>query len=269
LKKRIKKMYFFDSHCHLQDERLKDNLQNVIDNALESGVRTMVCCGTSEKDWENVLLLYKQYHPYIIPSFGLHPWYCDRVSEEWFEILEQYLTTVPSAAGECGLDFLNLKINRTVQLDIFKKQYKLAQKMQRPVNIHCRGAFGALLQMLKEEGKMSAGGCIHSYSGQYTLVQEFEKLGFYISFSASVTNPDNKKVKKAVIAVSDEYLLLETDSPDILPYNLRGIGDVAVNVPANIIYTARVVAEIRETSVENIAEITERNSIKLFSNIHV
>lgn len=255
-------MLLFDAHCHLQDERLAGRLPDVLNRAEHAGVRRMLCCGCHERNWETVLAL-AQAHPEIVPSFGIHPWYMDGRTDGWYGTLERFLAHQPSGVGEIGLDHAVTPRADEEQESVFIAQLRLARRLNRPVSLHCRKAWGRLLEILRAEGGVGCGGLIHSYSGSVELVKPLEEMGLYISFSGAITRPANKRGHQALAAVSPERLLIETDSPDLPP-----IGAVAmVNEPANLVLVAVGVANILGRSPEWVAEQTFANANRLFAGI--
>jgi TatD DNase family protein len=259
-------MNFFDSHCHLQDNRYGKDLPEVLRRAEKAGIKYMICCATSEKDWEEVALLAEKYKN-IVPSFGIHPWFLETLSDNWIDNLEGYLQRIHSGVGECGLDFAIKTHSANVQEDVFKKQLYIAKKLKRPVNIHCRRAWNRLVPILKEVGHLPAGGVIHSYSGSHEQVNELESFGLYLSFSGSITRPNSKKGPRAIQIVSRERLLIETDSPDILPSGIVEPGERMLNEPAFIKVIAERMAGILGTSIQEVADMTYANTMNLFKGI--
>ena len=253
-------MILFDSHCHLQNERCIGTIDVIMDRAGSAGVRHVLCCGTAEQDWESVRLLAMN-HRGIIPAFGLHPWFVKERSLSWLEKLEKLLLAVPSATvGEIGLDHaLDERIDDD-QGVVFVAQLKLARRLSRPVSIHCRKAWGDLLDILTAQCGLPHGGAIHSFSGPADLIPRLVKLNASFSFSGSITFDRNRRGRASALAVPEERLLIETDAPDIPP---RGIGDGA-NEPANCAMVAQTLAELRGCSIEEIGEVTSGNAIKLF-----
>lgn len=218
----------------------------------------MLCCGSSEGDWDRVVEISQKYDS-VIPAFGVHPWYTGEVSGKWLTNLENILKEVPgSAVGEIGLDHTISQRNDLVQKEIFIAQLKLAEKLQRPVSIHCRKAWGDLIECLRMV-PVRYGGAIHSYSGPAQLVSQLQNLGLSISFSGSITNEKNRKAREALQCVDPSRLLIETDSPDIVPFQLKGI-----NEPANLIVIAQTIAQLKEQKCDATADLTTKNCEKLF-----
>ncbi len=259
-------MQLFDSHCHLQSKRFGDQVHAIIERAEQAGVSRFLCCATCEKDWEAVLALADKYGA-VIPAFGIHPWYMQKMSSSWEQNLEKYLNKRLSAVGECGLDFAIKDADRELQEDVFKKQLIIAGKLERPVLIHCRKAWERLATMVREVGELPAGGLIHSYSGSHELIPVLERLGFYISFSGTVTNNHSVRVHKAAQTVSDERLLIETDSPDLLPYTIAHREECRYNEPVYLTTVVDAVSALRGKAPEDIARLTYDNGVRLFAGI--
>jgi len=253
-------MLYFDSHCHLQDDRFKGRITEVIVRAREAGVAHMLCCGTQESDWDAVADLAKTYHE-IIPAFGLHPWFTGNRSATWIDRLQRLLETHPDATlGEIGLDHALDQRNDAEQAEVFIAQLKLARALHRPVSMHCRRAWGEIMRILEQQCGLPDGGAIHSFSGPLDLIAQCERLNVSLSFSGSITHDRNKKGAIAAAAVSPCHLLIETDSPDIPP---SGVGQ-GQNEPALLPRVAQRLAEIRELLPEKMAEQTCTNAVRIF-----
>lgn len=252
-------MKLFDSHCHLQDPRIGEDLNSVMNRASVAGVSLMLCCGTSEQDWDKVIEISQKYES-VIPAFGIHPWFIADRSEKWLDRLECVLKSFPEAAlGEIGLDYAIKEGNEKEQLSVFIDQLRLAAKLDRPVSIHCRRAWGALTDLLEKERGVGQVGAIHSYSGSPQLVSRLQNFGLSISFSGSLTMEGNRRGRASLLQVDPERLLIETDSPDLLPR-----GHTGNNEPANIISIVKEVSSVLDFSDEMISEITFNNGMKIF-----
>ena len=252
-------MKLFDTHTHLQDDRTLGQVPEIMARARKAGVLATLLCGTREEDWPPLRELSRS-HDDLLPAYGIHPWFIESLSENWLRSLGERLESGAVAVGEVGLDFMVKGLDRERQETVFLAQLRLARELKLPLSIHCRKAWGRMVELLKAEGGLPHGGAIHSFSGSVEMVRECERLGAFISFSGSITRPANLKVKKAAAAVSDHRLLLETDSPDILPENVPG----PLNEPAYVVEVAKTLAEVRGTTPEEIAELTWQNAAGLF-----
>jgi TatD DNase family protein len=251
---------YFDSHCHLQDGRLLAGIDGVLSRAKSAGVTVLSCCGSSEGDWDSVKKLSGAY-PWIVPSFGLHPWYVADRSADWEKKLTVLLTENPAACvGEIGIDHVLDKSTFADQETVFLRQLAIAVELSRPVTIHCVRAFGRLIELLRQAGGVFQGGIVHSYSGPPELVKTCEWFGLSISFSGSISFPGNKRARASVRAVSPDRLCLETDSPDIKPNGWNA----ALNEPASITLVANAAAEVLGVSEREVVELTFKNSSRIF-----
>ena len=144
-------MHLFDAHCHLQDERLLPQLDAVMGRAAGHGVVRMMCCGSCAADWPQVRTLAPRF-PQVSLSFGLHPWYVGERSPDWLGLLREYLAGGPAAVGEIGLDHALAKSTYAEQETVFLAQLDLAKELHRPVSIHCRRAWGRMMELLEARG---------------------------------------------------------------------------------------------------------------------
>ncbi|HUI91108.1 MAG TPA: TatD family hydrolase [Chitinivibrionales bacterium] len=251
---------FFDAHCHVQDGRLAAGLDAVLSRAACAGVKALSCCGTSEKDWNQVRGLAEKYEA-VRPSFGLHPWYVAGRSEHWADALVSHLDKMPHACvGEIGLDHALDESTFADQESVFLKQLAIAAEHKRPVTIHCRRAFGRLVELLKVHGGAFQGGIVHSFSGPAELVKTIEGFGLSLSFSGTITFPKNKRSRAALLAASRDRLCIETDSPDLKPYQCA----TELNEPANVVKVAETVALLLGISKEEVAARTWNNATRIF-----
>lgn len=209
----------FDSHCHLQDQRISNVVPKLIRTALDNGVVYFAVNGTSEKDWPVVKEMSDSYSC-ILPSVGIHPLRVAERTPNWFHTLKDFFEANPCAAvGEIGLDkgTRGKKVDFGEQIEIFQQQLQLAKELKRPASVHCVRAFGDLLPIMKSLGPFPAGVILHSYLGSAEMVPEFAKLGAYFSFSGYLMSLKESKAKKMLKSVPADRILLETDAPDGLP----------------------------------------------------
>ncbi len=264
-------MRLYDSHNHLQDHRL-DPFRTEICAGLEKlGVAEAVVNGTQESDWEAVANLAR-YHPWIRPSFGLHPWFVATRTDHWRDNLARQLDANPRAViGEVGLDRWIDGHDISVQLPIFVHQLTLAAERNLPVAIHCLKAWGALQDALHQSPPPERGFLLHSYGGPAEMVEGFTKLGAYFSFSPYFLRQGKERQRDVFRQVPLERLLVETDAPDMAPPDDRNAHPLrksatseALNHPANLAVAYAGLAEIRGVSEAVLAQIVEENYQRLF-----
>jgi TatD DNase family protein len=258
-------MHLFDSHCHLQDERLAPGLDEALRRAAAAGVRGLMCCGSAESDWPAVRALPGRF-PGVAVSFGLHPWYVRDRTPGWREALRAVLASVPSGVGEIGLDQAIEGADMADQERVFAEQYALSMELGRPASLHCRRAWGRLMERLRAFGPHPTGFVVHSYSGATELIAPLVQLNGYLSFSGSLTRPANARGHQAVRAVPADRLLLETDAPDIPPALPDG-EPCTVNEPANLRYVVEAAARLRGARPEALAAQAWANAARLFSAV--
>ncbi len=258
-------MHFFDSHCHLHDNRIIDRAAVIEKRSVQAGVLHMVSCATMESNFETTVHLARQY-PSIIPCLGIHPWFIGSRTRRWQSVLISAIQQNRAGIGETGLDFVDKSVDREDQIAVFEKHLAVAREMHRPVNVHVRNAWDAFIHLIKRMGPLPAGGLIHSYSGSADMIPIFEKYNWHVSFSGAATRPGAKKVVKALQAVSPDRILLETDSPDILP-SLPGLVSGELNEPANLPGIAAVVAAKKGIFIDVLAKCTFENSMELFREL--
>ena len=200
-------MQFTDSHCHLQDDKTK-NAQQIIKELKNEGFAKVVCVSSNPEDWEKVAKIATENPDFVIPAFGLHPWYIKKVEKNWLEILEKMLSRFPKAqVGECGLDRLKAAEWET-QKEIFSAQIELAKHFNRPLNIHMLKAENEFESFWK---KMPQKFLFHSFSGSLNFLKKAVDRGGYISVSAKLLN--RKNAQEIIKNIPLERLLTETDAP--------------------------------------------------------
>jgi TatD DNase family protein len=222
----------------------------------------MMCCATEERDWERTVQV-SSLHEGVRYALGVHPWFAAGCSDGWVERLESLVRAGGCGAGEIGLDHAIENVDHELQERVFVEQLRLARRLGVAVSVHCRKAWGRMMELLRSEAGGLPPGVMHSYSGPPEFVAELERLGFYLSFSGSITRDFNRRGPRALAAVSNERLLIETDSPAIVPAGAPG----EVNVPANLLLTLRAVARIRGLPPEELAELTWQNAVRLFGGV--
>lgn len=207
---------YLDAHNHLQDPRLATRLPEIIAECRAAGVTRMVVNGSGEEDWPAVLELARR-HPFVLPSFGVHPWYVREQSPRWRSVLLEHLAAAPSAVGETGLDRWVPDHDLPLQEGFFREQLAIAAERNLPVTIHCLKAWGRLLELLRADPRPRRGFLLHSYGGPVELVEPLAGLGAYFSLSGYFAHERKARQREAFRAVPPDRLLIETDAPDMWP----------------------------------------------------
>jgi TatD DNase family protein len=164
------------------------------------------------------------------------------------------------AVGETGLDFHYDHSPRPAQVESFRRSLRIARQAGKPVVVHVREADGACAEALASEGVPPAGGVIHCFTGDAAAARRYLDLGLFLSVAGVVTFKAAEALRQAVRTVPRDRLLVETDCPFLAPVPWRG----KRNEPAYVARTAEKVAELWETSLEVVGEITSENARRLF-----
>lgn len=263
---------YIDSHCHLELEPLKNDMQGAIERAHKAGVDKIINVGNSLRSSKDSIEIANKY-PHIWATVGLHPHDAEVISDlaaTMDEFRELAKSDKVVAIGEIGLDFFTADTkqltadNKKKQKELFKTQLGLAKELNLPVIIHTRDAEeDTLSQLSAVSGQLSRKGVIHCFTGSPDFVKKMLDLGFYIGFTGFVTfdQPKFDHIREAVKIVPIEKLLIETDAPFLAPEPYRG----KTNEPAYVTEVAKKIAEITNTDLEEMAEKTTANAEKLFS----
>ncbi len=266
-------MRLYDAHNHLQDPRLAAHLDAALAACQRVGIARMVVNGSCEEDWPQVLALAKR-HPFVLPSFGYHPWWVRERTAGWLDQLRRHLDTAPSAIGEIGLDRWIENPEVPLQEEMFRAQLRLAGERGLPVSIHCLKAWGRLDEILREEPRPACGFLLHSYGGPAEMVEGFVKLGAYFSLSGYFAHERKAKQREAFKRVPRERLLFETDAPDMWPpaeWNDHPLADLTtgkpINHPANLGAVYRFAAHLLERDPGVLRDQVEQNFLRLFGAV--
>jgi TatD DNase family protein len=263
-----------DSHAHLlleycadnSDETqekslalLKEEQQAVIQRSFASNVRQIVNPGV---DLETIpeLIDLAEKHEHIYVGVGLHP----HSAKNWTDQSELAIRKAAEhpkvvAIGECGLDFYYNNSSREDQFHALRRQMCIAKEVAKPLIIHCRDAFDQLKELLLAEGK-GLRGVLHCFTGSPANLAAFEEFDLYVSFSGIVTFPKAKEVQAAAVVARKDRLLVETDCPFLAPQKVRG----KKNEPAYVWMVAEKLAELRATTLSDIAQSCSDNTRALF-----
>ncbi|MDQ0872066.1 TatD DNase family protein [Paenibacillus sp. V4I3] len=248
-----------DSHTHLNAEQFNEDQDEVIQRALDAGVTRIVNVGFNRETIPSSIALAERYD-FIYSTVGWHP--VDAIDMmpgdlEWIEELCKHEKVV--AIGEIGLDYYWDKSPKDVQQRVFREQIRLARKLGMPIVIHNRDAHHDILHILKEEKAEEVGGIMHCFSGSWETAKQCLDMNFHISFGGPVTFKNARQPKEVLAQVPLDRLLIETDAPYLTPHPFRG----KRNETGYVRLVAETAAEIRGMTLEEIAEITTNNAIRL------
>ena len=253
---------FVDSHCHLDCIKLDefdDDYDILIQRCVDAEVEHMLCVSIDMHKYPHMLEQVQSY-PQVSVSAGVHP-----MAKPDEDVDSDTLKSIASddkvvAIGETGLDYYYNKGDRGWQHQRFRTHIQCAVELNKPVIVHTRDAGEDTLGILKEEKADQCGGVIHCFTETMDFAEKALEMDFMISFSGIVTFQNADALREVARRVPDSNLLIETDSPYLAPAPHRG----KQNYPAYVRQVAEKLAEVRETSIEHIAQITRDNFYRVF-----
>ena len=259
-------MKYFDSHAHYYDERFESEIAEgvdvLIDALLEDSVSCIVNIGTSPSTSRQAIEQARR-HENMYTAIGIHPSDTRFLSDIDAELADiEALILDPQnkcvCLGEIGLDYHYEGTDKEKQMEYFERQMLLAEKLSLPVSIHDREAHADVMEIIRRHPKVK--GILHSFSGSAEMALELIKLGYYISFSGTLTFTNARKPREVAAVLPRDKVLIETDCPYLTPHPHRG----KTNHSGYLSYTNATLAEIFGISEEECARITDENARRIF-----
>ena len=258
-------MKYFDSHAHYYDERFESEINEsvdvLIDALLKDSVSYILNVGTSPATSRLAIEQAKKFDGMFVAA-GIHPSDTRFLSDIDSELAEiEALITNPAnkcvCLGEIGLDYHYDGTDKEKQMEYFERQMLLAEKLALPVCIHDREAHADTMEVIRRHPDVK--GILHSFSGSAEMATELIKLGYYISFSGTLTFTNAKKPREVAAVLPKDKVLIETDCPYLTPHPHRG----KINHSGYLAYTNATLASIFGVSEEECALITEQNARRI------
>lgn len=251
----------FDTHAHLDDERFDNDRKQIIEQCRAEGIELILNAGSNMNTSQKAIDIARGYD-FIYASAGVHPHDVKSMDKNTIDELSKLASNKKvKAIGEIGLDYHYDFSPRDVQKQRFMEQIDLAKQLKLPIIVHDRESHGDIMDIFKRMNVSGMGGVLHSFSGSAEMARECLKLGFYLSFSGSVTFKNAVKSVEAVKEIPLDMLLIETDSPYLTPVPHRG----ERNYPGYVRHVAEKIAEIKGISFEEVAQKTLENGKRLFN----
>jgi TatD DNase family protein len=252
---------FIDTHTHLYSEEFNADRANVIKKAISAGVTKLYLPNIDSTSIDGMLALEKEYPQNCFPMMGLHPCSVNENVEAELNLVGDWLAKRKfSAVGEIGIDLYWDKTFFEQQKMAFKKQIDWALQYDLPIVIHCRDAFDEIFEILTAYPKLPKG-IFHCFSGNLEQANKIiEHTQFKLGIGGVVTFK-NSGLDKVVEQIDMKHLVLETDSPYLAPVPFRG----KRNESGYLIMVAEKVAQIKNSSIAEVAEITTKNAEEIFS----
>jgi TatD DNase family protein len=253
-------MVLTDTHTHQYYETDATKLAALMERCKSNQVGRLFLPNVDADSVAKVFGLAAAYPGICYAMLGLHPCSVKAGWEfEFAEIKKAINQGKVYAVGEIGIDLYWDKTTLPDQIEAFKVQIAWAKELKLPIVIHCRDAFDEVFKVLEEERDENLRGIFHCFTGNIEQAQKVIGLGFYLGIGGVVTYK-NSGLDKVVAQISLEHIVLETDSPYLTPVPFRG----KPNESSYLVYIAEKVADLHQTSIETVAEITTQNSMAIF-----
>ena len=254
-------MQIIDSHCHIDRVDLDafgGSIESMLDHARNLSVDKFLCVCIDLEHFDDVHTLSKSY-PNIYCSVGVHPTETNCKDPSIEELLEYAKSNRVIAIGETGLDYFHVRKDQADwQRDRFRRHIAASNQSGKPMIIHMRDSKEDTIEILSREKAQK--GVMHCFAEDLETAEAAIDLGFYISFSGILTFKSAQDLREVAKQIPTERILIETDSPYLTPVPYRG----KPNSPAYTYYVAEKLAEIRNTTIGEIAKVTTQNFNQLF-----
>jgi TatD DNase family protein len=259
-------MKLVDTHCHLCSEKLSHEASELISRAREASVAKIINI-TFDRDTFLRGLEQVKLHPELALTVGIQPHDADQFNETFATEIETVASAHKDvvAIGEIGLDGFHKFVDMPTQIKCFEAFLEMALRCNLPVVVHVRETFTDVYERLKWFSNRGGTGVIHCFTGSLDEGKAFLDLGFYLSFSGIVTFKNSDDLRAVAKHTPSDRLLIETDSPYLAPVPFRG----KQNEPAWVKEVARCISEVRQVSLESIAELTTNNALSLFKKLQL
>ena len=255
-------MRLFDTHAHLDDPQLRPDFEKWLSELREHGLIGVTSIATDSITSQACVELAEKF-PEVYASVGVHPNGAHLATMEgWRIILDLVEHERVVAIGETGLDLYWDDCPLEIQQDWFARHIDLMQKTGKPLVVHMRDCENEILEALSpfaQKGPIH--GIMHSFCGSWETAKQCLDWGMHISFAGMATFKKSDSIREVAAKVPLDRFLIETDSPYLTPHPIRG---KRPNHPANVRYTAQCLAEVTGLSVEDFAEMTTQNALKIF-----
>ena len=248
-----------DTHTHLTDERLRDDLPLVFERMQAADVGAIVNCGYDRASSLESIDLAERYDN-VYAAVGIHPENYEDYGEDIYDFLSSCVARCRKvvAIGEIGLEYHYECAPHDMQRRMMVEQMDIARRLGLPVVLHVRDAYADALDVIASAEKLPPRILLHCYSGSAEMVREFGRYDCYFAFGGVITFAKNKG--SVLQAVPRDRLLLETDCPYMTPVPLRG----QTNMPAYVRYVCARAAELLGETEQRIEMITTENAKRFF-----
>lgn len=262
---------YIDIGINLTNRQFHNDIENIIQNALEAEVSQMILTGTSVKGSEEALRIAQEYANILYSTAGIHPHDAKSMDNQSISKLRKLFSHKEVVAvGECGLDFDRDFSPRDQQEKCYQAQLELAIEVQKPLFLHERAAFTRFMGVTKDFLPQLPKAVVHCFTGSLAEAKTYLDNGFYLGFTGAIS--DTKRfahLEEVVRYVPLDKIMIETDAPFMLPKNVPRTSLTKYherrNEPAFLPYVAQTIASFKDISLETVALETSKNTKEFFS----
>jgi len=253
-------MTLIDSHCHIYLDDFKEDIDSIMQRAEAQGVKKFYMPAIDSNETNNILLMEKKFPGKCFAMMGLHPCSVKENYKTELKLVEDWLAKRKFAAiGETGLDFYWDKTFIKEQYEALRMQIEWGIQYNLPVVLHTRNAMQETINVVKEYVAKGTRGIFHCFGGTYEEAMEIIDAGFYLGIGGVLTYK-NAGLGEVISKIDMQYLVLETDAPYLTPVPHRG----KRNESSYLKYIVEKLAEVKNISAKEVAEITTANAEKIF-----
>jgi len=254
-------MKFVDTHAHISMSLFNDDIDNIIKRMDEVNMDFLVIPSVDLESSIISIEFAKRNPSKFFVGIGFQPEEVPKwKDEDYSKLFDLAKNKSVVAIGEIGLDYYWDTSTKEIQHKVFRKHINLAKELNLPLILHNRNAHEDIINILKEENAQTVGGIFHCFSGDYEFAKQCLDLGFYISFAGNITFKKAEDLREVAKNIPLDRILIETDSPYLTPMPYRG----KRNEPSYVKYVAEKIAEIKNISLEEVAEQTTKNAYNIF-----
>ena len=256
-----------DIGVNLTNKRFDKDLISVIDNAKQAGLSKLIVTGTSLKESEQALLLANAHPEFVVSTAGVHPHDASSFTTDTYKALKQLASQAQvKAIGECGLDFNRNFSTPTEQEHAFIQQLELAVECQLPVFMHERDANERFIELLTPYIKQLPNAVVHCFTGDQAALERCLALDLHIGITGWICDERRgAHLLDLVKVIPDDRLMIETDSPYLLPRSMRPKPKSSRNEPKYLPYIAQTIADAREQELQPFLLATEKTTNDFFN----
>ena len=252
-----------DIGANLTNKAFSEDLPEVLDRAAAAGVERIIVTGTAVAESEQALALVQRYPDVLKSTVGIHPHHADQAEPGWQKMVLQIALRGAVAIGETGLDYFRNFSTRQNQREVFRIQLELASDLDLPLFVHDRDSEGEVLSMLQRHAQTPV--VVHCFTGTQALLEAYLELGCYIGLTGWICDERRgNDVAQLAENIPDDRLLIETDSPYLLPRTIQPRPKAHRNEPCYLAYVVQKLATVRSQSTSYIDEMTTNNANRLF-----